>query len=220
MAIIGAPNAGKSSLINFLAKSDVAIVSDIAGTTRDVIDVHLEIAGMQIKISDTAGIRDSDDEIEKLGIKRAIQKSQEADFKIYLIDASNPIIDDEFCDKNTILVANKIDLIDNTASFDKLDIDLAISLKNQYNSDKLFEILSSKIQDLLPNKNHSLITQERYRVSLLNAIENLDNFSLDKNIELASEDLRLASIEIGKITGKIDVEKILDVIFSRFCIGK
>lgn len=220
LAIIGAPNTGKSSLINFLAKSDVAIVSDIAGTTRDVVDVHLEIAGMQIKISDTAGIRDTNDKIEQLGIDRAILKSKEADFKIYLIDASNPVIQEELIDKNTILIANKIDLLNNNDTIKDLKIDLDISLKNDYNTKKLFEILSNKILTLVPKQNHSLITQERYRLALNNSIEYLNDFSLDKNIELASEDLRLASIEIGKITGRIDVEKLLDVIFSKFCIGK
>jgi len=220
LAIIGAPNTGKSSLINFLAKSDVAIVSDIPGTTRDVVDVHLEISGMQVKISDTAGIRDTKDKIEQLGVERAILKSREADFKIYLIDASKPIIQTEFLDKNTILVANKIDLLDNQTTIGGFNIDLAISLKNNYNTDKLFETLSDKILNLIPKQNHSLITQERYRLALNSAVENLDIFSLNKNIELASEDLRLASLEIGKITGRIDVEKILDVIFSKFCIGK
>lgn len=219
LAIIGAPNVGKSSLINFLANSDVAIVSDIAGTTRDVVEVHLEIAGMQVKISDTAGIRDTKDEIEKLGINRAIAKSKEADLKIYLIDASNPVIQNDLIDKNTILIANKVDLA-NKQLFNDCDIDLTLSLKEKLNTDKLFEILSKRILALVPRQNHSLITRQRYRTSLESALNNLDNFSLDKNIELAAEDLRLASTEIGRITGRIDVEKILDVIFSKFCIGK
>jgi len=217
LAIIGAPNTGKSSLINFLAKSDVAIVSDIPGTTRDVVDVHLEISGMQVKISDTAGIRETKDKIEQLGIDRALLKSSEADLKIYLIDASNPIIHDDLVDKNTILIANKIDLLNNKTDS---DVALAISLKDNYNTDKIFQILSNRILDLVPKENHSLITQERYRLALINAKENLNDFTLDKEIELAAEDLRQATIEIGKITGKIDVEKILDVIFSKFCIGK
>ncbi|MBL6665038.1 MAG: tRNA uridine-5-carboxymethylaminomethyl(34) synthesis GTPase MnmE [Rickettsiales bacterium] len=219
LAIIGAPNVGKSSLINFLAKSDVAIVSDIAGTTRDIVEVHLEISGMQVKISDTAGIRETQDKIEKLGIDRAITKSKEADLKIYLIDASNPIIQDELIDKNTILIANKIDLTNN-GDFNDCNVEVNLSLKDKFNTNKLFEILSKKILELVPKQNQSLITSQRYRSALESALNNLNNFSLDKNIELAAEDLRLASVEIGKITGRVDVEKILDVIFSKFCIGK
>lgn len=216
LAIIGAPNVGKSSLINFLAKSDVAIVSEIAGTTRDVVETYLDISGYQVKISDTAGIRKTEDKIEQAGIDRALKKASEADIKILLFDASNPIIDKNLLDNNTILIANKQDLINNKT----IQADLVISIKNGLNTDKIFTILSEKIRKITPKTNSALITQERYRTALNKSLENLENFSLKKGVEFGAEDLRLALFEIGKITGKVDVEKILDVIFSKFCIGK
>ncbi len=217
LAIIGAPNVGKSSLINFLARSEVAIVSEIAGTTRDVIEVHLSIAGVSVRISDTAGLRQTSDKIEAEGIRRALKKATEADLKIFLLDATNPILreeDQHLIDENTILVVNKIDLNQQSSNY------IDISLTNNINTSELLKKLEEKILEIIPNQNYPLITAERYRSALQNAAENLQNFSLQKNIELAAEDLRMTAREIGKITGKVDVENILDVIFSRFCIGK
>jgi tRNA modification GTPase len=218
LAIIGAPNVGKSSLINFLAQSEVAIVSEIAGTTRDIVEVHLEIAGVPIRISDTAGIRETTDKIEMEGIRRALKKAAEADLKIFLIDAKNPILREDLIDQNTILVRNKIDLL--SSELDEFKDSISISLSENKNTSNLLKKLEEKVLELIPNHSSPLITQERYRVALKNSVANLENFSLAKNIELAAEDLRLAAREIGKITGKIDIENILDVIFSRFCIGK
>ncbi len=247
LAIIGAPNAGKSSLINFLAQSEVAIVSEIAGTTRDVVEVHLEIAGVPVKISDTAGLRDTEDKIEIEGIRRALQKAAAADIKIFMVDATNPIIREDLIDENTIVVENKTDLIslswtgfvtpftrslkNGTEHVDGVtnpvqpeakdnDYFISISLTNNTNTSELLQKLEEKIREIIPNQASPLITQERYRVALKNAVENLEEFSLQKNIELAAEDLRMTAREIGKITGKIDIDNILDVIFSRFCIGK
>ncbi len=230
LAIIGAPNSGKSSLINFLAQSEVAIVSEIAGTTRDIIDTHLEIAGVPVIISDTAGIRLSTDLIEQEGVKRAIKKAQDADIKIYLVDALNPIIQKDLIDKNTILVFNKIDkILNNAIDFEKIiasfDIDkeiifLTISITKNINFSQFFEALKEKIDLLIPSFNSPLITQERYRSSLQNCLNSLESFNLDKNIEICAENLRICINEIGKINGKIDIENILDLIFSKFCIGK
>ncbi len=225
LVILGAPNVGKSSLINFLAKSDVAIVSEFAGTTRDVIEVNLEIGGFPVKISDTAGIRETVDMIESEGIKRALKKAQNADIKIYLFDVNNPTIESSLVDENTILVANKIDLknAENEQNFgDKLWKNgfIEISLAQNLNMKFLLQKIEEKIVEMLPNQDIPLITQERYRNALQNSVTNLENFSLQKNIELAAEDLRVTAREIGKITGKIDIDNILDVIFSRFCIGK
>ncbi len=215
LAIIGAPNVGKSSLINFLAQSEVAIVSEIAGTTRDVVETHLSIAGVAVKISDTAGIRETEDKIEAEGIRRALKKASEADLKIFLIDAKNPVLCADLIDQNTIIVVNKIDL----ESFN-FDGAVGISLTNNVNTTQLLKKLEEKILELIPNHNYPLITQERYRSALRNSVTNLESFSLEKNIELAAEDLRMTAREIGKINGKVDIENILDVIFSRFCIGK
>jgi tRNA modification GTPase len=230
LAIIGAPNSGKSSLMNFLAQSEVAIVSEIAGTTRDIIDAHLEIAGVPIVISDTAGIRLSEDLIEKEGIKRALKKAENADIKIYLVDASNPVIQKDLIDDNTIIVFNKIDKISNNKiDFEKIILALEINKKIAFlemsvikniNIPKLFDAIKKKIDLLIPNFNSPLITQERYRISLQNCLSSLENFDLNNNIEICAENLRICVNEIAKINGKIDIENILDLIFSKFCIGK
>lgn len=217
LAIIGAPNVGKSSLLNFLAKSDVAIVSDIAGTTRDVIETHLSIAGVAVKISDTAGIHETVDKIEAEGIRRALAKAQHADLKIFMIDATNPRIREDLIDDSTIVVINKSDL---SPSQPELVEGLKISLTKNLGTDVLLKKLEEKINKIIPHHNSPLITQERYRTLLSNCVESLAEFSMNKNIELAAEDLRLAAREIGKIVGRVDVDDILDVIFSRFCIGK
>ncbi len=244
LAIIGAPNVGKSSLINFLAQSEVAIVSEFAGTTRDVVEVHLSIAGVPVRISDTAGLRETSDPIEKEGIRRALQKAASADIKIFLLDATNPILREDLIDENTIVVVNKIDLTTATRRLSKVEtredscvnieagtfpgFDFAqptglvceISLANNTNTSELISKLEEKILELIPAQTSPLITQERYRVALQECVENLHSFSLQKNIELAAEDLRLTARAIGKIIGDVGVENILDVIFSRFCIGK
>ena len=230
LAIIGAPNSGKSSLMNFLAQSEVAIVSEIAGTTRDIIDVHLEIAGIPVILSDTAGIRSSTDLIEQEGIKRALNKAQNADIKIYLIDALNPIIQKNLVDERTILVFNKIDkILDGEINFEKILADfemnyennfLTISILKNINISNFFEAIKAKIELLIPNFKSPLITQERYRISLQNCLNNLENFDLKNDIEICAENLRICTHEIAKINGKIDIENILDVIFSKFCIGK
>jgi tRNA modification GTPase len=230
LAIIGAPNSGKSSLMNFLAQSEVAIVSEIAGTTRDIIDVHLEIAGIPVILSDTAGIRLSTDLIEQEGIKRALNKAQNADIKIYLIDTLNPIIQKNLVDERTILVFNKIDkILDDKIDYEKILADfemnnennfLTISILKNINISKFFEALKAKIELLIPNFNSPLITQERYRISLQNCLNNLENFNFNNDIEICAENLRICIHEIAKINGKIDIENILDVIFSKFCIGK
>ncbi len=216
LAIIGAPNVGKSSLINYLARSEVAIVSEIAGTTRDVVNVHLNIAGIAVIISDTAGIRETEDTIEKEGVKRALQKAADADLKILLVDANSPEIDNDLLDDKTLLVANKIDLNSDL----KLKDAILISIKQKINLEELLKKLEERVKKLACPNSSPPITRARYRQSLNIVVDNLSQFSLRKNIEFAAEDLRLAVREIGKITGKVEVDDILDVIFSGFCIGK
>ncbi len=216
LAIIGAPNVGKSSLINYLARSEVAIVSEIAGTTRDVVNIHLNIAGIAVIISDTAGIREAKDSIEREGVKRALQKAADADLKVLLLDAENPEIDKNLLDEKTLLVANKIDLNSDL----KLQDAILISIKQKINLEELLKKLEERVKNIACPSSFPPITRVRYRQSLNNAIDNLSQFSLQKNIEFAAEDLRLAVREIGKITGKVEVDDILDVIFSGFCIGK
>jgi tRNA modification GTPase len=220
LAILGAPNVGKSSLLNLLAQSEVAIVSDIEGTTRDVVEIHLEIAGVAVRIADTAGLRESSDLIEQEGIKRALKKAESADIKIFLIDASKPEIrphDEYLIDDNTIIIINKCDLARPNLAFNDA---ITISIIDKTNIQALFQRLERKILEIIPNVNSPLITQERYRILLKDCLKNLEEFSLQKNIELAAEDLRLAAFALGKISGKIDIENILDAVFSKFCIGK
>ena len=227
IAIIGPTNAGKSSLINNLSNRDVAIVSEIAGTTRDVVETHLNIDGYPVIISDTAGIRDSKDEIEKKGIKLSLKKAENADLKLVVVDVKNVDLSgflNDLLKNNAILVVNKSDLLE-----EKLDTDISkfnhviISLKDNLNID----ILILKIKEQLKNKFISeediLITRERHRQHLIQSSNHLKNF-LDKNdkkdFDKAAEDLRLATRHLGMIVGKVAVEDILGSIFNDWCIGK
>ena len=227
IAIIGPTNAGKSSLLNNLSNREVAIVSEIAGTTRDVVETHLNIDGYPVIISDTAGIRDSKDEIEKKGIKLSLKKAENADLKLVVVDVKNVDLSgflNDLLKNNAILVVNKSDLLE-----EKLDPEISklnhvlISLKDNLS----IENLISKIKDNLKNKFMSeediLITRERHRQHLVQCADYLKNFS-DKNenkdFDKAAEDLRLATRHLGMIVGKVDVEEILGSIFNDFCIGK
>ena len=227
IAIVGPTNAGKSSLINNLSNREVAIVSEIAGTTRDIIEAHLNIDGYPVIISDTAGIRDSTDEIEKKGVKLSLKKAENADLKLVVIDAKNIDLTgflNDLLKKDSILVINKSDLIE-----EKLDPKILkfnhvlISLKDDLNID----VLISKIKNNLKNKfiidDDILITRERHRQHLVQCVGYLKNF-LDKNdkkdFDKGAEDLRLATRQLGMIVGKVDVEEILGSIFNDFCIGK
>ncbi|MCE3255876.1 MAG: trmE [Rickettsiaceae bacterium] len=223
LAIIGAPNVGKSSLINYLAKSEVAIVSEIAGTTRDVIDVHLDIGGVAVIISDTAGIRETQDLIEKEGVKRALQKAKAADLKIVVTDVENQqnfLEELGELDENTIIAVNKIDLKKSVPEKINGFQPILISVKNKIGLEILLGEIEKKVQTLAFQNSSPPITRARYRQALNNIIDNLSQFCLQKNIEFAAEDLRLAIREIGKINGKVEVDDILDVIFAGFCIGK
>ena len=227
IAIVGPTNAGKSSLLNNLSNREVAIVSEIAGTTRDVVETHLNIDGYPVIISDTAGIRDSKDEIEKKGIKLSLKKAENADLKLVVVDAKSINLGgflNDLLKSNAILVINKSDLLK-----EKLDPKIhkfnhvLISLKDNSNID----VLILKIKDCLKNKfiteEDILITRERHRQHLVQCADYLKNF-LDKNdkkdFDKAAEDLRLATRHLGMIVGEVDVEEILGSIFNDFCIGK
>jgi len=227
IAILGPTNAGKSSLINHLSNRDVAIVSEIAGTTRDVIETHLSIEGYPVIISDTAGIRDSKDEIEKKGIKLSLNRAEEADLKLVVVDAKSLDFTNVLkglLDENAILVINKSDLLEKEIDLEIKNINhVSISIKDNKNIDKLI----SKIKNILKNKfitsDDILITRERHRQHLVKCLEHLNNFNQKKEIEdfdKAAEDLRLATRHLGMIVGKVDVEEILGSIFNDFCIGK
>ena len=225
VVISGPTNAGKSSLINALVKRNVAIVSDIAGTTRDVIDAYVDINGFPVIFSDTAGLRESSDIVEQLGVKLAQEKVAAADYNIFLFDAENtsPDIFAQYCKQNShyLLVANKADKISN---FRKNELEaqgcIVISAKNNENISAISNRLSQYFDSIYQQSSASLITRHRYKESLKECLDNLQRFNLQKNIELAAEDIRLACRAIGKITGRVEVNEILDKIFSSFCIGK
>lgn len=225
VVITGSANAGKSSLINTLVKRNVVIVSDIEGTTRDAIDINLDIDGYPIIITDTAGIRDTNNPIEKQGIDIALDKIKEADAIIAIYDAFSNI-DCKFklenIDKDKIIyVANKIDKLSNEQkTLIQNKEHLLVSAKYNEGIDSLISVLLEKIKENFSSSSNFLITRIRYRKSLEKCLEQLDNFSLDKEIELSAEDIRLACRYIGEITGHVKVDEILDNIFSSFCIGK
>jgi tRNA modification GTPase len=227
IAIVGPTNAGKSSLLNNLSNREAAIVSEIAGTTRDVVETHLNIDGYPVIISDTAGIRDSKDEIEKKGIKLSLKKAEDADLKLVVVDAKSIELRGFLSDllkNNALLVVNKSDLLKG-----KLDPEISkfnnvlISLKDNLNIDKLISKIKKNLKDKFISEEDILITRERHRQHLIQCAEHLKNFSNknDKNdFDKAAEDLRLATRHLGMIVGKVDVEEILGSIFNDFCIGK
>ncbi len=227
IAIVGPTNAGKSSLLNNLSNREVAIVSEIAGTTRDVVETHLNVDGYPVIISDTAGIRDSKDEIEKKGIRLSLKKAENADLKLVVVDAKNIDLSgflNDLLKKDAILVINKSDLLKK-----KLDPEISkfnhvlISLKDNLNIDKLILKIKNNLENKFISEEDILITRERHRQHLLQCVDHLNNFS-DKNdkkdFDKAAEDLRLATRQLGMIVGKVDVEEILGSIFNDFCIGK
>jgi len=227
IAILGPTNAGKSSLMNHLSNRDVAIVSELAGTTRDVIETHLNIDGYPVIISDTAGIRDSKDEIEKKGIKLSLNRAEEADLKLVLIDAKSLDFSDvlkSLLDENAILVINKSDLLEKDISPEIQKINhVLISIKENKNIEELILKIKNNLKNKFITSDDILITRERHRQHLQQCLDHLNNFNQKKEIEdfdKAAEDLRLATRHLGMIVGKVDVDEILGSIFNDFCIGK
>ena len=227
IAIIGPANAGKSSLLNYLSNRDVAIVSEIAGTTRDVVEAHLNLDGYPVVVSDTAGIRESKDEIEKKGIKLALKRAEDADLNIIVIEPKSieftGFLNNLVIDK-AIIVMNKIDLgLENINEQIKKYKPIYLSLKKEKNLEDLINAIKEKLKNKFLNSEQTLITRERHRQSLEACVKHLKNFE-EKNskddFDKAAEDLRLATRHLGVIVGKVDVEEILGSIFSDFCIGK
>lgn len=226
VVIVGPPNAGKSSLLNAFAKREAVIVSDIAGTTRDAIDIHMDLNGYPITFTDTAGLRETEEEIERKGIEIAKSKISDADLVICLLDAEKDSVqifeNIEKAFKNKIIfVANKSDKLtfEQCSNLKKEQI-LLISAKHQQGVADLLNVISARIATRFSTGSNLLITRARYREALQNTLQNLQAFSFDKEIELTAEDIRLAARELGKITGRIEVDEILDKIFGSFCIGK
>ncbi|MBT3237441.1 MAG: tRNA uridine-5-carboxymethylaminomethyl(34) synthesis GTPase MnmE [Rhodospirillaceae bacterium] len=224
LAIIGPPNAGKSSLLNLLARRDAAIVSDIAGTTRDVIEVHLDLGGYPLIIADTAGLRDVEgNEVEGEGVRRSRQRAAHADLKLAVLDASAAVPDPETValindsPADTLVVYNKGDLGD---APDAGPDGLTVSVKTGDGIETLMADFERAVSERLESTGGPAPTRERHRRALEDCRAALARAQSSDGIELAAEDLRLAARALGSITGRIDVEDLLDVIFGEFCIGK
>ena len=225
VSIIGEVNAGKSSLLNLLSKREVAIVSEEEGTTRDVIEIFLNIDGYPVILSDTAGIRDTKNDIEKKGISLALQKSKNADLNIIMFDNSSKKINKQITNllnENSIVLLNKSDINDH--QIHKFDVDtILVSVKDNKNINVLIKKIKEKLSKKLTLNHNILITRERHRVNLNKCLKEIDKFLMkdqNKDIELAAEDLRMATRHRGSLVGKIDVEDILGSIIKDFCIGK
>jgi tRNA modification GTPase len=217
LTIVGPPNAGKSSLINALAARDAAIVSDIPGTTRDVIEVRLDLGGYLVHVADTAGLRGASDVLEAEGVRRALAKAEASDLVLLLRDGTDPYTD-EFGIAPDLIVWNKSDL----PGFAKRD-GLTLSLKSGEGLPRLIEALTALVAERLETKGETpALTRPRHREALAQALASLRH-GLDApsdQPELFAEDMRLALRAIGRITGQVDVEELLDVVFRDFCIGK
>lgn len=235
-AIIGRTNVGKSSILNALLKEDRAIVSDINGTTRDVLKEHINIGGVALNIMDTAGIRKTDDEIEKIGVEKSKEYAKYSDLILLVLDNSKPFskedkaLLDMVLDKKIIIILNKIDLpsalnIDDINNVTKINNIIKVSAKNDIG----LENLKDEIADLFFNgdiniSQDTLICNERNKQSLYNSVQSLKNVikTIDDNMpeDFLSMDLLDAYSYLGEITGESLDEDVIDKIFSEFCLGK
>ncbi|WP_299684586.1 tRNA uridine-5-carboxymethylaminomethyl(34) synthesis GTPase MnmE [uncultured Tateyamaria sp.] len=213
VAIVGPPNAGKSTLLNALARRDAAITSQHAGTTRDVIEVQMDLGGVAVTLLDTAGLRDTDDEVEAEGVARAMSRAQAADIRVFLAEQSEPLPLSPLPDD--IVLAPKADL--------RTDGAPSISGTTGEGVQNLVERLSATLSDRASGA--GLATQERHRVALQSAIEDLSAAmeKVEKGPDLydiAAEDIRTATRVLAILIGRVDVEHLLDEVFSSFCLGK
>lgn len=222
VVIVGRPNAGKSSLLNHLAGRDVAIVTDIAGTTRDVLSVDLSLAGFSVRLYDTAGLRETSEPIEREGIRRARATLEDSDLVLLLSDVPHGFVDvEQECEHGKIIrVRTKIDQIDQV--WDKARVDVAISTKTGEGIEALLALISSYLP-VLTGKMAFSIPSRRRHVDCLKQTADAIEASLTHSgtgLDIQAEYLRVAGDALGRITGRVDVENLLDVIFSEFCIGK
>jgi tRNA modification GTPase len=224
VVILGAPNAGKSSLMNVLAQRDVAIVSDEAGTTRDVIELHLNLGGYPVLLADTAGVRESGSKIETEGVRRALARAARADVKVIVIDGAVwPVIPDAIraqIDAASILVLNKADLLPVSLQAVSGHQLIAVSALTGLGISDLLATLKVRAAGLLASGDQPVLTRLRHREALEDCRQTLVRGLAIGPVELKAEELRLATRALGRITGRVDVEDVLDVIFREFCIGK
>ena len=221
VAILGAPNAGKSSLLNALVGREAAIVSARAGTTRDVVEVRLDLAGVSVTLADTAGLREAGDEIEQEGIRRARRRAEEADL-ILAVFATDAVPDDEtlaWVGPDALVLANKMDLAPAPATIGGM-VPLAVSARSGAGLEALRTALTEATVRLAGAGDAALLTRPRHRAALTEAATWLAEAEAASLPELASEALRAALRALGRLTGQTGVEDILDVVFRDFCIGK
>jgi tRNA modification GTPase len=226
VVLAGPPNVGKSSLLNALARRDVAIVSEEAGTTRDAIEVHLNVEGLPVIVTDTAGIREAEGKVEAEGIRRTLARARQADLVVWLMDISAPAVElpPALRDRaDTVLeVLSKADLLQGGAPSLLPDDLIAVSAKSGQGLGELTRRLASIAAERIGAGEEPVITQTRHRQLLESCAASLSDFlsSDPAAVELRAEDLRRAAQALGRITGRVDVEDVLDQVFRRFCIGK
>lgn len=229
VVLAGAPNVGKSSLLNQLARRDAAIVSAEAGTTRDAIEVRLDLEGLPIVVTDTAGLRETDQIVEREGIRRTLQRADQADLIIWIEDAgSSPVEPPDSIRARAadmLYVLNKADLVSEGRPSRNGET-LSVSAKTGENLDILIKRIAEVARERMAPREEPAVTQVRHRLHLedcqrhLMAFAREDGDHADDLAELRAEELRLAAAALGRISGRVDVEDVLDAVFSRFCIGK
>ena len=230
VAIAGPPNAGKSTLLNRIARREAAIVSPVAGTTRDVIEVHLDLGGYPVTVLDTAGIRESDDPVEQEGVRRARERAQQADLILWVEDVATPSVQAEPAVQATPtwVIRNKIDLLSKEKNeiirteFGLSNIEFSLSATTGEGFEPFLAQLAHHAAEFFGTE-PALVSRERHRKALQSSHEALIRALAESERgreDIIAEELRLAAQTLGRLTGRVDVEDILDVIFRDFCIGK
>lgn len=218
VVILGAPNAGKSSLLNALAQRDVAIVSDEAGTTRDILEVHLDLGGVKVSLADTAGIREAEGKIEAIGIQRSLERARNADLVLQVEDLAAPVELGDLPSTLVLRIGTKADLLPSYQG--GRDYDCILSSRTGEGIEKIVSLLQSQAQAFMERSSDILPFRARHVDLLQEALTHMERARAEQELELAAESLRLASNALGRVCGHIDVEDLLDSIFSAFCIGK
>lgn len=225
VAIVGPPNAGKSTLLNKLAQRDAAIVSPIAGTTRDVIDIDLDLDGFPVRFADTAGLRSTSDPVEAEGVRRARGRADTADLVVLVLDATTwpgaepASIGDLPAEAIVLLNKNDLRPVSGPLAFQGRPV-LSVCLTSGQGFVEARDTIADRVRALSDTAGTPVLTRARHRAALETAAQSLERAGVSPAVELAAEDLRLAARSLGRITGRVEVEDVLDVVFREFCIGK